>query len=123
MYLILFTLVYCFITRFLSISTGPAFGMILIILLFIKGYYSHKITNISNLEDTKELYRKNGLKDSLIELLSLLLIFINACLIDYEPFTSFEYAYLIFLFAVVYRFGFWGITRTIKERDKNMFQR
>ena len=123
MYLILFTLVYCFITRFLSISTGPAFGMILIILLFIKGYYSHKITNISNLEDTKKLYRKNGLKDSLIELLSLLLIFINACLIDYEPFTSFEYTYLIFLFAVVYRFGFWGITRTSKERDKNMFQR
>ncbi len=63
---------------------------------------------------------KNGFKDSLIELLCLVLIYINAILIDYVPFTVFEYVYLFAGFAIFYRFLFWGITRTIQERNVNM---
>ena len=65
------------------------------------------------------LSKKGGL--CLIELLSLVLVYINSYFIDYEPFTLFEFIFLFAGFVIVYRFLFWGITRTIKERGKNMF--
>ena len=51
-----------------------------------------------------------------MELLSLVLIFINSYLIDYEPFSLFEFVYILFLIALLYRFLFWGITRTVRKR-------
>ena len=123
MHLILFTIIYCFITHLLNIPYGPAFGIILLFFAILKGFFSHELSNISNLESTKSLYKKIGFKASLLELLSLVLIFINAILIDYEPFTIFEFVFLFAMFAVLYRFLFWGITRTIQERHNNKFAR
>ena len=107
----------------MNIPYGPAFGIILMFFAFLKGYLSHEFSNFSNLESSKNLYEKNGFKASLTELLSLILIFTNAILIDYEPFTLFEYVFLFAMFAVLYRFLFWGITRTIQERHNNKFAR
>lgn len=81
-----------------------------------KGFLSEEPKDIFNFKPTKYLYQKSGLKNSLIELFSLVLIFINSYLIDYEPFTIFEFVYTSFLIAIVYRFLFWGVTRMIKER-------
>ena len=89
MHLILFTIIYCLITHLLNIPYGPAFGLILMFFAVLKGFFSHEISNISNLVSSKSLYKKIGLKASLTELLSLILIFTNAILIDYEPFYSF----------------------------------
>ena len=117
MYLILFTIVYCFITQLINISYGPALGVFLLVFGFLKGFFSNKHSDFLNIESSKKLYKKNGFKDSLLELLSLVLVYINSYLIDYEPFTLFEFVYLFAGFAILYRFLFWGITRTIKERN------
>ncbi|MBK3496683.1 hypothetical protein JFL43_17810 [Viridibacillus sp. YIM B01967] len=115
MYLLLFTIVYCFITQLMNISYGPAFGIYLLPFGFIKGYFSNEFNNFINLESSKDLYKKNGSKDSLIELLSLVIVYINSFLIHYEPFSIFEFVYLFAGFAILYRFLFWGIIRTIRE--------
>ena len=115
------TIIYCFLTHLLTISYGPALGIFLILIGFLKGYLSHAFSNFLNLEKAKVLYKKNGFKDSVLELLSLVLIYLNSIIIDYEKFTLFEYLFLFVGFALVYRFLFWGITRTIREKDENIF--
>lgn len=115
--LLLFTIVYCLLTQFTNMSYGPALGIYLLLFGFLKGFLSHDHRNFLNLESSKELYRKNGFKDTSLELLSLLFVYINSSLIDYVPFSLFEYLFLLVGFAVLYRFLFWGITRTIKERE------
>lgn len=115
-YLLLFTIIYCVITQVLNIAYGPAMGIYLIVLGLVKGFFSEELKDVFNFKKTKYLCEKNGFKDSLMELLSLMLIFINSYLIDYEPFSLFEFVFLFFLIALIYRTVFWGITRTIRER-------
>ena len=117
MYLLLFTIIYCVLTQILNIAYGPAMGIYLIGLGLVKGLVSEELKDVFNFKKTKYLYEKNGMKDSLIELLSLILIFINSYIIDYEPFSLFEFVYMFFLIALVYRFVFWGITRTIRKTN------
>lgn len=116
MYLLLFTIVYCIITQVLNISYLLAMGIYLIGFCLVKGFLKEEIKDIFNLKETKYLYKKNGFKDSAMELLSLILIFINSFIIDYEPFSIFEFVYMFFLIVFAYRFIFWGITRTIREK-------
>lgn len=115
-YLLLFTFIYCLITRVVNLDYGPAMGIYLIGLGVAKGFLSEEIKDVFNFNKSKYLYEKIRFKDSLMELLSLLLIFINSYLIDYEPFSLFEFAFLFSIFALVYRYVFWGITRIIRER-------
>ena len=116
MYLLLFTIIYCVITQVLNMSYGSAMGIYLIGLALVKGFLSEELKDVFNFKRTKYLHEKNGFKDSLMELLSLMLIFINSYLIDYEPFSLFEFVYMFFLMALVYRFLFWNITRTIRRK-------
>lgn len=116
MYLLLFTIIYCVITQVLNIGYIPAMGVYLISLILIKGFFSEELKDVFNLKKTKYLYKENGFKASLMELLSLMLIFINSYLIDYESLSLFEFVYLLFLIALVYRFLFWGITRAIGKK-------
>lgn len=116
MYLLLFTIIYCVITQVLNIDYGPAMGIYLIGLGLVKGYFSEELKDVFNFQKTKFLSEKNGFKDSLLELLSLVLIYINSILIDYEPLTLFEFVYLFAGFAILYRFLFWGIIRIIWKR-------
>ena len=116
MYLLLFTITYCVITQVLNMSYGSAMGIYLIGLALVKGFLSEEIKDVFNFKRAKYLHEKNGFKDSLMELLSLMLIFINSYLIDYEPFSLFEFVYMFFLMALVYRFLFWNITRTIRRK-------
>ena len=97
-------------------ASVPALGIYLIGLALVKGIFSEELKDIFNFKKTKYLYEKNGFKDSLIELLSLMFIFIHSYLIADEPFSLFEFVYFFFLIAFVYRFLFWGITRTIRKR-------
>lgn len=115
MYLLLFTIIYCVITQVLNVSYGPALGIILIGVGVLKGLLSEELNDVFNLRKAKYLYQKIGFKDSAIELLSLLLIFTNSYLIEYDPFSLFEFIYIFFYLALAYRLVFWGITRTIKE--------
>ncbi|WP_440896670.1 hypothetical protein ACS127_01275 [Amphibacillus sp. Q70] len=94
-----------------------AFGIYIIGLGLFKGFLSEELKDVFNFKTTKDLYEKIGFTASLTELLSLVLIFINSYLIDYEPFTPFEFLFMFFNIALVYRFLFWGITRTIRERN------
>lgn len=116
MYLLLFTIIYCVITQVLNISYELAMGIFIIGLGLVKGFLSEEQKDIFNLKKAKYLYEKIGFKDSVMELLSLILIFINSYLIDYDPFSLFEFVYMFFLIALVYRFLFWGITRKIRKR-------
>lgn len=93
-----------------------ALAIYLIGLGLVKGFFSEELRDVFNFKKTKYLYEKNGFKDSLIELLSLMFIFIHSYLIADEPFSLFEFVYFFFLIAFVYRFLFWGITRTIRKR-------
>lgn len=95
---------------------APALGIYLIGLCLVKGFLSEELKDVFNGEGSKYLYEKNGFRNSLMELLSLILIFINSYLIAYEPFTRFEFVFMFFLIAGVYRFIFWGITRTIGKK-------
>ncbi|RKL64759.1 hypothetical protein CR203_24565 [Salipaludibacillus neizhouensis] len=117
MYLLLFTIIYSVITQVLNIGYGPAMGIYLIGLGLVKGFFSEELKDVFNFIKTKYLYEKNGFKDSLMDLLSLMLIFINSYLIDYEPFFLFKFVYMFLLIALVYRFLFWGLTRTIRKRN------
>ena len=118
MYLLLFTIIYCLITQIeiVNIGPGPALGIYLIVLALIKGYYSAELKNVYNFEDTKGLFHKIKLKDSLIELFCLIIIYINAFFMDNEPVSLFEIIFLFVGFVLVYRYIFWGTTRTIRER-------
>lgn len=116
LYLLLFTIIYCVVTQVLNIGYIPAMGVYLIGLIFIKGIFSGELKDVFNFKRTKYLYEKNGFKASLMELLSLMLIFINSILIDYEPLSPFDFVYLLFLIVLVYRFLFWGITQAIGKK-------
>lgn len=75
MFLLLFTLLYCFLTQIVGIGYLPALGIYLIGLTFIKGMLSDDLKgDLLNIRETKYLYDKNGHSDSIIELLSLLLV-------------------------------------------------
>ncbi|GAB3796905.1 hypothetical protein [Virgibacillus kimchii] len=115
-YLLLFTIIYCVITQVLNIGYLLAWGIYLIGLGLVKGFLSEELKDVFNFRETKFLYERYGFKDSLMELLSLILIFINSYLIDYVPFTPFEFVFMFFVIAIVYRFLFWGITQTIRKR-------
>lgn len=115
MYLFLFTLIYCVITQMLSFSFEMSFGVYLIGLALIKGLYSGEIKDIFNFKKTRDVFKENRFIDSLMELFSLVIVFINAYIIDYEPFSPFEFVYTFFLLVVLYRFLFWGIIRESKK--------
>ncbi|AKU31159.1 hypothetical protein ID12_06855 [Bacillus altitudinis] len=115
MYLFLFTLIYCVITQMLSFSFEMSFGVYLIGLALIKGLSSGEIKDIFNFKKTSDVFKENRFIDSLMELFSLVIVFINAYLIDYEPFSPFEFVYTFFLLVVLYRFLFWGIIRESKK--------
>ena len=122
MYLLLFTIIYCLITQIeiVNIGPGPALGIYLIVLALIKGYYSAELKDVYNFENTKDLFHKIKLKDSLIELFCLIIIYINAFFMDNEPVSLFEIIVLFVGFVLVYRYIFWGTTRTIRERKLNL---
>ncbi|KLV23559.1 hypothetical protein BAE31_09930 [Bacillus sp. I-2] len=115
MYLFLFTLIYCVITQMLSFSFEMSFGVYLIGLALIKGLSSGEIKDIFNFKKTRDVFKENRFIDSLMELFSLVIVFINAYIIDYEPFSPFEFVYTFFLLVVLYRFLFWGIIRESKK--------
>ncbi len=115
MYLFIFTLIYCVITQMLSFSFEMSFGVYLIGLALIKGLSSGEIKDIFNFKKTRDVFKENRFIDSLMELFSLVIVFINAYIIDYEPFSPFEFVYTFFLLVVLYRFLFWGIIRESKK--------
>ena len=92
-----------------------ALGIYLIGLCLVKGMLSKELKDVFNFRKAKYLYEKNGFKDSLMELLSLMLVFINSYLISDDPFSPFEYFIMFFIIALVYRYIFWGITRTLRN--------
>ena len=118
MYLFLFTIIYCLVTNIsiANLDPGPALGIYLIVLALIKGYLSEEIRDVFNFKKTKYLIEKIRFKDTVMELVSLVLIYINSYLMIDEPVSLFELVYLFVGFVIVYRFLFWGITRTIRER-------
>jgi hypothetical protein len=117
-HLFLLTVVYCLVTRVLNISFELSLGIYIIGLGFVKGFFTDELKDVFNLKRAKYLYKESGFKNSTMELLSLILIFINSYLIAYEPFSLFEFVYMFFLIVFLYRFLFWGIIQTIRERKK-----
>lgn len=117
MYLFLFTIIYCIITWVLNINYELALGVYLISSGFFKGILSENFKeDFLNMQKTTEFYKKVGFKDSLMEFLSIILVFLNSYLIDYEPFTAFEFIWIFFVIAISYRFAFWGITRMLRKK-------
>ncbi|APT44862.1 hypothetical protein BSA145_02315 [Bacillus safensis] len=115
MYLFLFTLIYCVITHIFNLSYEISFGVYFIGLGLIKGLSSGEIKDIFNFKKTRDVFKENRFIDSLMELFSLVIVFINAYIIDYEPFSPFEFVYTFFLIVILYRFLFWGIIRESKK--------
>lgn len=72
MYLFLLTIVYCAITYIVKLPYDLAFGIILVVLGALKGYFSQEFNDFLNLASARELYKKNGLLDSLFEFLLML---------------------------------------------------
>lgn len=117
MYLLLFTLIYCIITRIFNLNYSFAFGIYLIVLSIAKGVFSKELKDVFNFRKTSYMYEKFGFKDSLTEIISLMLVYINFISIDYEPFSILDFIVTIFIFTIVYRFLFWGITLTLRNHS------
>lgn len=115
MYLVLLTIIYCVVTQLFNLDYALALGLYLVSLSVLKGVLSKELSDVFNFKKTHYLYEKIGLRDTLSELLSLLLVNINAYLIDYDTFSTLEFFIAFFIFAVVYRFLFWGITMKLKN--------
>lgn len=120
MYLLLYTIIYCLVTQIAiaNLEPGPTLGIYLITLAFFKGYFSEELKDVFNFRKTKYLFNKVKIKDSSIELLCLILIYINALFMDYEPVSLLDIIILFVGFVTVYRFLFWGTSRTIRERKR-----
>lgn len=119
MKLLIVALVYCFITHFLGVTYASAIGFFLLVASFAKGFFSHKRSNILNLEKTSVLFKKIGLPDTLTELLVFIILVSNSLLINGFDFNGSEIVFQLFLFILLFRFSFWGISRTIKERNNS----
>ena len=115
MHLILFTIIYCIITQILNLKFTFALGIYLIGLSIGKGFLSKEIVDVFNLRKTSYLYEKFGFKDSLMELVSLILVFLNAHLLAYQSFTPFGFIWMFLIILIVYRFLFWGTTLAFKN--------
>lgn len=114
MYLVLFTIIYCVITQIFNLNYALSFGIYLIGLSIVKGFLSKELTDVFNFKKTSYMYEIIGLKDSFMEIIALMLIYINTYLIDYEPLSVFEFIITFFIFILVYRFLFWGILLRFK---------
>ena len=115
MYLILFTTIYCVIMRIFNLDHTLTFGIYIIGSGIIKGIFSKELKDVFNVEKTSSIYENIGLKDSLMELVSLMLIFINFLFINYESYSILEFLNIILVFTLIYRFLFWGITQRFKK--------
>jgi hypothetical protein len=115
MFLILFTLIYCASTWALSLEYGSALGIYIIGLGFAKGFRTKELKDVFNLTKTKVLYKKIGFKDSLIEYLSLSLVFLNSLVIGNTNYSAFEYFWVFCLITAVFRFIYWGLSNAIKN--------
>lgn len=128
MYFLLITIIYCVITQVFNqiYELEPVTGIYLFMGVYIiglgliKGYYSEKLKDVFNFRKFNDIYEIVGLKNSLIELLALMVVFINSYLLDKDPTISpFEFVTLLFVFIFVYRFLFWGITQTIATKQNH----
>ncbi|MFK3938212.1 hypothetical protein ACI2JA_12005 [Alkalihalobacillus sp. NPDC078783] len=117
--LILFTLLYSASTWVLSIDYGPALGIYVISLGAVKGYRTKELKDVFNLTKTKVLYKNIGLKDSVIEYLSLSLVFLNSILISVPNYSAFEYFWIFCLNTAVFRLIYWGVSNATKNGDFN----
>ncbi|WP_035050924.1 hypothetical protein [Carnobacterium pleistocenium] len=115
MYLVIMTIIYSAITQIFNLNYALAFGIYLVGLSVGKGVLSKEVIDIFNLRKMSYMYKKIGFKDTLMELISLVLIYINTYLIDYEPFSTLEFIITFVIFLLVYRFLFWGIILKFKE--------
>lgn len=115
MYLILFTIIYCIITQMLNLESTLIFGIYVIGAGVIKGIFSKELNDVFNINKTSYIYEKVGFRNSLTELISLVLIFANYLLTDYEPLSVSEFIFTVLIFIIVYRFLFWNITLTLKK--------
>lgn len=115
MYLILFTIIYCAITRILNLESTLVFGIYLTGAGIIKGMFSKELKDVFNISKTNYIYQKVGFTNSLTELISLVLIFANYLLTDYETLSVFQFIFPVIIFIIVYRFLFWNITLTLKK--------
>lgn len=123
---LLYTVIYCVITQILNyiyefetvVGIYLFMGIYLTGLSLLKGYNSEKLEDVFNFKKFSDIYETVGFKNSLIELLSLMVVFINSYLLDKDPTISFvEFAILLFVFMLIYRFLFWSITQifTMKQ--------
>ena len=115
MYLILFTTIYFVITQILNLESTLVLGIYVIGAGIIKGIFSKELNDVFNIRKTSYIYEKVGFTNSLTELISLLLIFANYLLTDYEPLSIFEFIFAVLIYIIVYRFLFWNITITLKK--------
>ena len=115
MFFLVFTILYCLLTRLVNLDYLPAVGIYLIGLSLVKGWSTQELMDVFNLRKAKYLYDEYGFKNSFIELLSLIIIVVNSFLIYNQPLTLFEYIYIVFLITIVFRFIFWGIIHSLKQ--------
>ena len=115
MYLVLFTIIYCAITRIFNLNYALALGIYLIVLSVGKGILSKELKDVFNFRKINYMYKKVGFADSLMELISLMIIFINSLLIDYKPLSVFDFVFIILIFILIYRFLFWSMITTFKK--------
>lgn len=117
MILLIITSLYIIISHLLDFTFEFFMGTYLIGLCLAKGLISEELKDVFNMQKTKYLYKKNGVGNSLLEMICLILVFINIIVIDYEPLSTFDYVYILFLIIILYRFIFWGTINTISNRN------
>lgn len=115
MYLILFTIIYCVAMMIFNLDHILAFAIYLTGAGFIKGVFSKELRDVFNLRKISLIYKNVGLKNSLIELVSLMLVFISFLFTNYKSFAILQYISIILVLILVYRFLFWGIRLTLKK--------
>lgn len=106
-------------TRILDIDYVSAMGIYVTGFGTLKGVFNHyqELKVIYNFKRTRRLYKKIGFQDSLMELLSLVLVLLNSYLLSSDTLFLFELIIALFILAMLYRFLIWVITRTTRGRN------
>lgn len=117
--LIIFTLLICIIAFCLKVDPFIVYFFYIISLTILKGILTKEFRDVFNLRSSKKIYEKVGLKDSVISLISYLIMTIFYFRSKYDIFTVKDIFIISLIFIFFYRFMFWGISSFFNKRITN----
>lgn len=120
MFFFMISFIYFLIFYFLNIDYSMSIWFYLLGVIFLKGLLSPELKeDVFNIKKTRTLLKQNGLVDSVMEMLSLGLVFIGFNVMDFGSVDIMDIVLILLATIILYRFLFWGIIHAIREQVFN----